>query len=211
VFVGGSVFGNVETTMDDETQAALLGIARTAPQIMVLLRKALDDGLISPEIARDLAITARNIDRETAHLIWEGGRNINADTAHWIFEGGRNINEDVAGWLAEAGRNINEDVAVQLRDTAQQLAETVGEFHDALRTLSAASDGLRSAKANAAEWRATAAAMEKAATALAMARQVRAQAENRFSWDSFRKGMIGGFGAAVVLALVVLVIVMELR
>ncbi|NIL59987.1 hypothetical protein HCB18_26615 [Salinispora arenicola] len=82
--------------MDKQTAMALERVATDAPQVAALLAKALDDGLISPEVARDLAGVSRNINEDVAHWIHEGGRGINEDTAYWIHEGGRGINEDTA-------------------------------------------------------------------------------------------------------------------
>ncbi len=80
LFVGGNVFGNIQA-MDPKTAAALEKLSTDAPQVAAMLARALDDGLISPEVARDLAGVARNINEDVALWIREGGRGINEDTA----------------------------------------------------------------------------------------------------------------------------------
>jgi hypothetical protein len=85
-----------------------------------LLRKALRDGFISPDVANALVLAARNI---------------NEDVADALLVAGRNINEDVADHLMIAGRNINEDVARHFDDVNHQLVERVRELKDAADSL----------------------------------------------------------------------------
>ncbi|MFG1777130.1 hypothetical protein ACGFIG_11970 [Micromonospora sp. NPDC049048] len=203
-FVGGHVFGNVEA-MDKKTAEALERVATDAPHVAAMLAKALDDGLISPEVARDLAGVSRNINEDVARWIHEGGRGINEDTAHWIREGGRGINEDTAHWLLQAGRSINEDVAHKFSRTADDINSAAKRIERAVGQLSDASAVLRSTRASAQEWDRTAAAMSKSAEALAFASQAHDLDQEESIW-SFKNGMIAGFGVALTLAIIVMAV-----
>ncbi|TYB98098.1 hypothetical protein FXF53_18405 [Micromonospora sp. WP24] len=194
--------------MNPETAAALKSVAGDAPQVVAMLARALDQGLISPEAARDLAGVARNINEDVAQWIHEGGRGINEDTAHWIHEGGRGINEDTAGWLLEAGRNINETVARKFSDTADDINAAAERLERVVRQLDTTSGVLRSTMANAQEWDRAAAAMSQSAEALAFASQAHELDEEESVW-SFKNGLIAGFGVALVLAVIVMVIVIK--
>ncbi|NIL40463.1 hypothetical protein HCB17_04225 [Salinispora arenicola] len=191
--------------MDKQTAMALERVATDAPQVAALLAKALDDGLISPEVARDLAGVSRNINEDVAHWIHEGGRGINEDTAYWIHEGGRGINEDTAHWLLEAGRNINEAVAHKFNETADEINSAAERIERAVRQLDSASAVLRSIKTNAKEWDRTAAAMSKSAEALAFASQAHDLDQEESVW-SFKNGMITGFMIALALAVITMVV-----
>jgi hypothetical protein len=112
----------------------------------------------------------------------------------------------VASWLLDAGRNINEDVANRFTEIARDLKTTVNNFDGVATQLGSCSRTLRDARANADEWAQTATAMDRAAQELAMASQVHAQGQRRFSKDSFLTGFFVGVFAAVLLAVLVLVV-----
>ncbi|MEU1607142.1 hypothetical protein [Micromonospora matsumotoense] len=217
IFVGGHVFGNVEA-MDKKTAEALKSVANDSPRVAAMLAKALDNGLISPEVAQDLAGVAQNINEDiaawiheggrginedTALWINEGGRGINEDTALWIYEGGRGINESTAGMLLEAGRRINEDVARNFSDTAGDISKVAQRIEAAVEQLDGAATVLRSTKANVREWDRTAAAMSKSAEALAFASQAHGLDQQESAW-SFKNGIIAGFLIALLLAIIVM-------
>src|SRR6266496_3848222 len=92
-FVGGHVFGNVEV-MDETTRVAIANVSAKIPGLASKLSAALNDGLISPEVVRDIADATRNINYDVASMIWEGGRHINEDVASWLSDAGRHINGD---------------------------------------------------------------------------------------------------------------------
>ncbi|MFI6242797.1 hypothetical protein ACIBEF_23265 [Micromonospora sp. NPDC050795] len=207
-FVAGHNFGNIEM-VDDRTRAALAKISNDLPPVGALLSKALDEGLIPPETVRTLAGVAQNLNADTAHWIHEGGRGINEDTASWIWQGGQGINEDTASWIAQAARNINPEVASSLTHTAGELKEAADRFEDVLRQISSTSGALRASKTHASQWSQTAAAMQRAAGELAMARQVEANLRDKYSAKWFGYGAIAGFVAAIVLAVLVIVIMVN--
>jgi hypothetical protein len=208
IFVGGSVFGDIQA-MDPTTAAALQKVAADVPQVGALLIRALDDGLISPEVARDLAGVARNINHDVALWIHEGGRGINEDTASWIHEGGRGINEETAHWLYEAGRNINETVAAKFSRTADEINAAAERLERAVRQLDDASSVLDSTDARANEWTRTATAISRSAEALTFASQTGYGDDEDSPW-SFKNGVLTGFGLSLVLAVIVLVTVLKL-
>lgn len=189
-FVGGHVFGNVEV-MDQKTRVAIADVSAKIPGLASKLSAALNDGLISPEVVRDIADATRHINYDVASMIWEGGRH---------------INEDVASWLSDAGRHINDDVANKFAQTARDLQAAATSFDTVTRNLAASSRTLRDARSNAGEWARTAAAMDHAAQELAMAAQISDQHRGGFSKNSFLAGLIVGVFVPVLFAILVLVI-----
>lgn len=189
-FVGGHVFGNVEV-MDETTKVAIADVSVKMPDLAFKLSTALEQGLISPEVVSEIA---------------DATRHINEEVASWIWEGGRHINEDVASWLLEAGRNINGDVANRFSQIVTELRTAASSFDEVVTELNSSSRTLRSARANASEWERTAVAMDHAAQELAMALQMQAQDQRRFSKDSFLAGLGVGVFMSVLLAILVLVI-----
>lgn len=83
----------------------LAKIAAEAPDLAALLRKSLDEGFISPDIADALMLAAHH------------------------------INEDVADALMEAGRHINQDVADRFSNIGYELNETTGQLNQFLTSL----------------------------------------------------------------------------
>lgn len=91
-FVGRDNYGTINT-IDKTTQAILENLSQEAPALARLLRKALQDGVVSPDVVHALEYAARNI---------------NEDVANALLFAGRNINEDVASMLLNAGTQISE-------------------------------------------------------------------------------------------------------
>jgi hypothetical protein len=96
-FVGGNNYGTINT-IDKTTQAILKKLSSEAPALAQLLQKALQDGVVSPDVVRALEFAARN------------------------------INEDVANALRIAGRNINEDVAWNLRSAGEKISGALERY-----------------------------------------------------------------------------------
>ncbi|MFG1857035.1 hypothetical protein ACGFJT_34725 [Actinomadura geliboluensis] len=175
-FIAGNNYGIVQT-LDAKTKAVLDKLSVEAPDLANLLRKALQDGLISPDIASALEMTARNI---------------NWDVAEALYTAGRNINADVADHLYLAGENINPDVAEQVQLAARRFEEVVKE----LSRVEAVARNIAYAAQHVDE-------IKNAATALAHAAQnVTLETKPDWSWNSFRWGMVWCFIAIFALLVV---------
>ncbi|MFJ6821872.1 hypothetical protein ACIQRJ_15850 [Streptomyces niveus] len=109
-FVGRDQYGdiNVHHEIDPQTRATLAKLGKTAPDLSRMLKRALRDGVISPDTVSQLSVAARSI---------------NEDVAGQISRASRGINEDVAGLLTHASEGINEDVASQLNHAADRLSK----------------------------------------------------------------------------------------
>jgi hypothetical protein len=105
--IGRDNYGRIEI-MDAETKAVLSKLSKEAPALGRLLSKALQDGIISPEVAFALGTVTRSI---------------NEDVASLLLTASRSINEDIAGLLHQTGRDI-EETAKNLAVTANQLERT---------------------------------------------------------------------------------------
>jgi hypothetical protein len=117
-FVGRDNYGDIRYEMLDlRTKTALAKLSKDAPDLAKLLRTALRDGVISPDIVAALESAVRNI---------------NEDVAESLMIAGRNINEDVAESLRLAGQNINEDVANKFSLTVEALTEVTRDFEYAV-------------------------------------------------------------------------------
>lgn len=80
-------------------------LAEVSPVLAELLEKALQDGVVSPEVVRALELAAQH------------------------------INEDVANSLRLAGMNINESVANSLRNTGENISGALDRFESVSNTL----------------------------------------------------------------------------
>lgn len=98
-FVGRDNYGTINT-IDKTTQAILKKLSKEAPALAQLLRKALQDGVVSPDVVYALELAARNINEDVAHALWIAGNNINEDVAYSLRVAGEKISE--AGDLSEA-------------------------------------------------------------------------------------------------------------
>ncbi|WP_143043623.1 hypothetical protein [Nonomuraea jiangxiensis] len=106
-FVGRDNYGTINA-IDKTTQAILEKLSQEAPALARLLRKALRDGVVSPDVVHALEYAARNINEDVANALLFAGRSINEDVAHSLRAAGDNINEDVARTLLKAGNKISE-------------------------------------------------------------------------------------------------------
>jgi hypothetical protein len=195
ILVGGHVFGNVEM-VDAKTKAVLAQISRDTPRLGAAITQLLRQGAISPDTVLVLAGLSRHI---------------NEDVAMMLSQAGRNINEDVAMMLSQAGRNINEEVAERFQTVAGDLAETVERFHEVSVQMTKVSATLTSARSSASGWHDAAEAVDEAAINMAHAAQLYAQSSDRFSWNSFWKGVGAGLIGALILAGLVLALVTHAR
>jgi len=106
--------------LDPRTKSTLAKLSRAAPELAGILKRALTEGIISPDavIALQLAV-----------------HNINMDVAEALLMAGRNINQDVADVLMAAGHNINEEVAERFDQVRTGLNDTAGDLERILQSL----------------------------------------------------------------------------
>lgn len=91
-FIGRDNYGTINA-IDETTQAILKRLSKEAPALAQLLRKALHDGVISPDVAYALEVAARNINEDVAYALWIAGRNINEDVAYDLRVAGEKISD----------------------------------------------------------------------------------------------------------------------
>ncbi|MFI7690736.1 hypothetical protein ACIBQ6_16820 [Nonomuraea sp. NPDC049655] len=122
-FIGRNNYGTINA-IDPATQAILEKLSQQAPALARLLRKALRDGVVSPDVVSALEYAARNINEDVAHALLIAGKNINEDVAYSLRIAGDNINEDVARTLLNAGNKISgaREVATRMERTLDELA-----------------------------------------------------------------------------------------
>jgi hypothetical protein len=112
-FVGGNNVGYIRNELlDPKTKAMLAKLSEDAPPLARLLSRALNDGIISPELADALTFAVRNINEEVADALRTAGRN---------------INEEVATSLETAGNNIKKG--------AEKLEYLTGSLHNEIEQL----------------------------------------------------------------------------
>ncbi|MDX2693719.1 hypothetical protein PV416_09950 [Streptomyces ipomoeae] len=110
-FIGGDNHGGIHFEMvDAKTKALLAMMAKQSPALARLLRRALEDGVISPDTVDSLARAARNINEDVANQLRHAAQNINEDVAHSLMFAGERINPAVARKLADAADSLNKAV-----------------------------------------------------------------------------------------------------
>ncbi|MER8087258.1 hypothetical protein ABTZ57_19505 [Streptomyces sp. NPDC094048] len=114
--------------LDANTKALLAKMTEQSPPLARLLTRALEDGVISPDIVDSLASAARSINEDVAQQLEYAARNINEDVAGLLGYAARSINEDVAKSLAHTGKKINPFVAQQLSEAAYALSKIDNRF-----------------------------------------------------------------------------------
>ena len=113
--------------VDAKTKALSAKMTRQSPTLAKLLTKALEEGVISPDVVASLESAARNI---------------NEDVAFQLGHAARDINEDVARSLMYADERINPTVAQQLASAAESLSKAAKHLDfDDLRKLVDRLDG----------------------------------------------------------------------
>jgi len=129
-FVGGDNHGEIRVEMlDGKTKAYLRQMSKDAPGLARLLRKALREGTISPDVADALVMAARNINEDVAHALWDASRSINPDVAHLLSDASSNINEGVALRVSQAAEDL---AAVTKRLNPDDFSKVITRFEDGL-------------------------------------------------------------------------------
>jgi hypothetical protein len=106
--------------LDPRTKSTLAKLSRAAPELSEILKRALTEGVISPD-----AVVA----------LQRAVQNINMDVAEALLVAGRNINQDVADALMIAGHNINDQVAERFDQVRTGLKDTAGDLEQILQSL----------------------------------------------------------------------------
>ena len=128
-FVGRDNYGPIRNELlDPETRATLAKLSKDAPELASILKKALRDGVISPDAVAALESAVRNINMDVAEALMLAGQNINEDVAEWLMDAGRNINKDVANKFFQVKEELN-DTARELDRVLHSLRETVGQVN----------------------------------------------------------------------------------
>jgi len=126
-FVGRDNYNIHNQVLDSRTREVLSKLSEDAPSLASLLRRSLQEGFISPDIAMALQMAVRNI---------------NEDVADALLFAGQNINKDVAWSLQEAGMNINKEVANGISQSATTLKVTTDRLCNLSPSLAALNDAL---------------------------------------------------------------------
>jgi hypothetical protein len=120
-FIGRDNYGPIRYEMlDPKTKAMIAKLSEDAPGLADLLRRALSEGIISPDVADALMLAVRNI---------------NEDVADALVFAGRNINEDVANTIAQAAETISKAtdrfdyVSSSINRTVDEVNNWVGLDH----------------------------------------------------------------------------------
>jgi hypothetical protein len=128
-FIGRDNYGDIRYEMvDPQTKTMLAKLSADAPDLAKLLRTALYEGVISPDVAEALMIAVRNINEDVVEALLVAGHNINADVASALESAGQNINKDVAGGILQAAQTLR-DVRRDLDNSLSSLEETVGRIN----------------------------------------------------------------------------------
>jgi len=128
-FIGRDNYGPIRyELLDPKTRTTLAKLSKDAPDLASILKKALRDGVISPDAVAALESAVRNINMDVAEALMLAGRNINADVAEWLMDAGRNINEDVANKFVQVKEELS-DTARELDRVLHSLHETVGRVN----------------------------------------------------------------------------------
>lgn len=126
-FIGGDNYGLVRNELiDPKTKTTLAKLSEDAPALSNLLRKALHDGVISPEAVAALQTAVRNINMDVADALMLAGRNINSEVADALMFAGQNINEGVANKIIQVKEDLS-DTTRELDRVLDSLRETVGQ------------------------------------------------------------------------------------
>jgi hypothetical protein len=128
-FIGRDNYGDISYEMvDPQTKSMLAKLSEDAPDLAKLLREALNDGVISPDVAEALMFAVRNINEDVAEALLVAGHNINADVASVLESAGQNINRDVAAEILQAAQTLS-GVRRELNHSLSSLDQTVGRVN----------------------------------------------------------------------------------
>jgi hypothetical protein len=126
-FIGGNNYGGVRYEMlDPKTKATFDKLSKDAPDLAKVLKKAIRDGVISPDVVAALQSAVRNINEDVAESLAYAARNINEDVASELAHVGREISD---------GANIIDSATADLSATADDLDRIVSSFNQAIRKI----------------------------------------------------------------------------
>ena len=125
----------IQHTIDVPTRKALDTIALTSKPLADLLERALEEGVISSEVAAAMERAARAINMDVAEALIFAARRIDHDVADRLFHAARGINPDVANQLSQAATSFS-DVTTRIAD----LDRLATQIEDATRELSQAAE-----------------------------------------------------------------------
>ena len=180
-------------TISKEAENLLSKLAKDAPELADLLRTALDEGVIKPDIAIQLASAARSINEDVAHQLYSASRYLNEDVANSLRYTANLLNEDVASSLHDSAEHINDSVATRISSTSADLRVATRELDRALE---------RARGVDIAEWSRIVNSMDDAAQNVIFASQQHQQTAQRWSWRSF------GWGAVACIVVFVTLLVL---
>ena len=128
-FIGGDMRGDIRfEALDPKTKTVLAKLSKDAPDLAKLLRKALRDGVISPDVVAALQSAVQNINEDVASALMFAAQNINEDVANSLWYAGKNINADVANQISQAAETLGE-ARRELDYTLRSLNKTVNEVN----------------------------------------------------------------------------------
>jgi hypothetical protein len=135
-FVGRDNYGTINA-IDDTTRAILKKLTKEAPALAQLLGKALQDGVVSPDVVRALEVAARNINEDVAHALWIAGKNINEDVAHDLLTAGNRITDaglDRVATRIESASEQLQNVSASLNSVSQSYGRSslLGRLDDTI-------------------------------------------------------------------------------
>ncbi|WFB09926.1 hypothetical protein LRS74_24960 [Streptomyces sp. LX-29] len=130
--------------VDAKTKALLAKMTKQNPALARLLTKALEDGVISPDVAASLGRAARNINEDVAYELGRAGRNINADVASSLMSAGESINPTVARQLTDAAETLSEAAKRLDFDDLRRLVDRFEGVHSSLAGVTGHMDRLQS-------------------------------------------------------------------
>ncbi|MFD0061742.1 hypothetical protein [Streptomyces sp. NPDC056690] len=132
-FVGGDNKGVIRIEqLDAKTKGYLARITKEAPALGRMIRKALQEGTISPDTADQLMFAARSINEDVAHSLLQASSRLNEDVAHSLWDSSRRLNEDVAHQMSQAAHDL--DVASK-RLHPDDLSKVITRFESGLQDL----------------------------------------------------------------------------
>ena len=115
--------------LDPRTKSTLAKLSRAAPELSEILKRALTEGVISPDAVVALQRAVQNINMDVAEALLVAGRNINQDVADALMAAGYNINVKVAERFDQVETGLKE-TADDLERTLQSLQEIAGQVNN---------------------------------------------------------------------------------
>lgn len=125
----------IQHAIDAPTRKALDTIALTSKPLADLLERALEEGVISAEVATAMERVARAINVDVAESLMFAARRIDHDVADLLCHAARSINPTVANQLSQAASTLNDATS-----RAADLDRLTNQIEDAIRELSQAAE-----------------------------------------------------------------------